>query len=1119
MFWLKADAIADLNNGEAVNIWSDSSAKGNDFTGSLWAAGHNPTYNTTASLNGFPVVSFDAVAKQWLGLQAGTFAPDGPLTMIVVTKDILTSNVGTLCSFNRSDNGYHQSTMAVTNTLLYTYSRSSSTGAGSNTTSSVNLNLAPGSPMIAVSVFDNGVNPDFGVHTPYVNGTGSALPAACRSPLYNRIGIGAMTRQTAPDSFHSFLDGDIAEVLVYNRVLTKSEINALCFYLSQKYSIETSYTNDIMLDNEPNPIYPSLKAWLKADSLELSNGSVVEQWLDSSDNRTDFIAGYSGPADNTCKPTFITNELNGYPILRFTGSQYLLNLQGPLVPIGPVTIIAVAKDIINGQNEMSTMSYAGVIAEFTADDYGYARASLRAGYNQVVTHSRMGKYTHNLASVTYDEYPFILAAGTFEHSSIADPLYGRHTPYINGVAASQSGVCNNTQYNVIAIGSHATQHLRYPEGTFDGTGEWLYGDIAEILIYEKVLDASELFEIGKYLTQKYNIATNYITQKVIIEQTDGKTQVCEEGSTSDTFQVVLTESPLSNNNVNVDVIPHFRASEIRINSQTPGIGTTLIFNNTNWNIPQTVTVTAVDDAVKENELFNFESLVIINFKTTSTDPSFDNCGALPLRLSVVDNELDDWTMYQSDLNQDTYTDLNDLAELSYQWLSKYYGDDFGILASEWNQCTNPLDASCIKPLTHISNTGSGRATAYHSMNKIVRLGNKTHIAWQDTTDDFYTRIKTYYHDTDTWSPTYTLGNGYDNHGVPALLADNNGYLHIFYYPHHKEFRYRRSLFPNDASQWTDETFIGDDTIDRLTYPTAVCTKDNKIILVCRHRDVNELWTLAMYEKEFDQPWQGPRILARGNAPQGYTSWSQSIAVGLDGESIHISYNHYETEFPDPAYSNVCYAVAYIYSPDQGATWKKANGTPITLPATSYTADIVAGSSWPTSTTSLNNCCVIISPENKPWILYANDERCPYNPRIVRLDANNQWQTQSLLPVIQNKWPDASALRGNMTFDADGNLYIALTALTSPTHASWGHDSSEVILLVSKDMGQTFRIYRISPWDSKVPNWHPSIEMPTNSNKIGIPSLLFTHGERGTENSQLMTNDVVWCNVEKLISGN
>ncbi len=61
-------------------------------------------------------------------------------------------------------------------------------------------------------------------------------PAAARSASYDRISIGAMTRQ-AESNFHSFLDGEISEVLVYNRVLSTSELYAVGTYLGDKYGM------------------------------------------------------------------------------------------------------------------------------------------------------------------------------------------------------------------------------------------------------------------------------------------------------------------------------------------------------------------------------------------------------------------------------------------------------------------------------------------------------------------------------------------------------------------------------------------------------------------------------------------------------------------------------------------------------------------------------------------------------------------------------------------------------------------------------------------------------------------------------------------------------------------
>jgi len=99
----------------------------------------------------------------------------------------------------------------------------------------------------------------------------------------------------------------------------------------------------------------------------------------------------------------------------------------------------------------------------------------------------------------------------------------------------------------------------------------------------------------------------------------------------------------------------------------------------------------------------------------------------------------------------------------------------------------------------LSRHGCGRATGYAEANRILTLGDRTHVAWLDSVEGgFRARIRTLDHNTGEWSPTYTLGEAYDNHDGPALTADSEGHLHAVFYPHHHPFRYRRSRRPNDV---------------------------------------------------------------------------------------------------------------------------------------------------------------------------------------------------------------------------------------------------------------------------------------------------------------------------------
>ena len=88
-----------------------------------------------------------------------------------------------------------------------------------------------------------------------------------------------------------------------------------------------------------------------------------------------------------------------------------------------------------------------------------------------------------------------------------------------------------------------------------------------------------------------NTPTVYITDNetgaVLIEQTGGTTHTVEAGAT-DTYNVVLSRQP----NGTVIVEP-------RVNADTTVSPTSLTFDTNNWNQPQTVTVTAFNDAGNE----------------------------------------------------------------------------------------------------------------------------------------------------------------------------------------------------------------------------------------------------------------------------------------------------------------------------------------------------------------------------------------------------------------------------------------------------------------------------------------------------------------------------------------
>jgi len=110
--------------------------------------------------------------------------------------------------------------------------------------------------------------------------------------------------------------------------------------------------------------------------------------------------------------------------------------------------------------------------------------------------------------------------------------------------------------------------------------------------------------------------------QIIFQETNGQTIVSEAG-VSDTYSVILNTQPSADVTINVGV-----------NSQITTNKTALTFTSANWNIPQTVTVSAIDDTLQEGTQFTS-----ITHTVTSADSSYSNLNLTALPITVQDNDV------------------------------------------------------------------------------------------------------------------------------------------------------------------------------------------------------------------------------------------------------------------------------------------------------------------------------------------------------------------------------------------------------------------------------------------------------------------------------------------------
>ncbi len=120
-----------------------------------------------------------------------------------------------------------------------------------------------------------------------------------------------------------------------------------------------------------------------------------------------------------------------------------------------------------------------------------------------------------------------------------------------------------------------------------------------------------------------DFASEFINGKAILTiQTGSGLAVNEEGETSDTFDVVLAAQPSAP--VTVSVVS---------DSQTTVSTSSLIFSTSNWYIPQTVTVTAVDDGDVEGSHSSAISLA-----ASGADAAYNALTNPDVIVNVIDND-------------------------------------------------------------------------------------------------------------------------------------------------------------------------------------------------------------------------------------------------------------------------------------------------------------------------------------------------------------------------------------------------------------------------------------------------------------------------------------------------
>jgi Concanavalin A-like lectin/glucanases superfamily/Glycosyl hydrolases family 2, sugar binding domain/Glycosyl hydrolases family 2/Glycosyl hydrolases family 2, TIM barrel domain len=223
--WFKADAITGLADGQGVETWEDSSGNGYDATQAV--SGQQPAY-VAGAINGLPAVRFNSAGQHYMAFNRPV---QGDFTMIIV-YDSSQNNQGTGTTFYSGAGLVNGDQPGSANDFGISLNANGQVIAGTgNPDTSINSGTGYNDGKPHVVTFER--TQSTGALVLYVDGTQVAA------------GMGGTNLLTAPPvldlgavpSGGGFLNGDVAEVQIYDAALSNNDRVAVESALKGKYGL------------------------------------------------------------------------------------------------------------------------------------------------------------------------------------------------------------------------------------------------------------------------------------------------------------------------------------------------------------------------------------------------------------------------------------------------------------------------------------------------------------------------------------------------------------------------------------------------------------------------------------------------------------------------------------------------------------------------------------------------------------------------------------------------------------------------------------------------------------------------------------------------------------------